>query len=107
MNICCTDVASCGKVSSGRASFSVGTSSLTFMRLRDKALSVTTSDEPDIAIAAISALKIRPIDGYKFPQLLEKLSCYNPCLSTTGSPVLPSRGPTQKNPLCHIKRMTR
>ncbi|MGE5601376.1 MAG: hypothetical protein ACM3TS_00035 [Clostridia bacterium] len=25
------------------------------MRLRDKALSVTTSDEPDIAIAAISA----------------------------------------------------
>jgi hypothetical protein len=40
-----------------------GTSSFTFTRLSDKALSATTSEEPDIAIAAISGLKIRPIEG--------------------------------------------
>ena len=37
------------------------------MRLSDRALRATTSDEPDIAIAPISGLNIRPIKGYKIP----------------------------------------
>ena len=72
MSTCRSGAASCGNTFSGRASSDVGTSSFTFMRLSDKALSATTSEEPDIAIAAISGLKIRPIEGYRIPAAMGK-----------------------------------
>ena len=48
-------------------------------RLRDKALSATRRDDPDIAMATVSGLRTRPMNGYNTPAAMGNAMMLQPC----------------------------